>query len=204
MAAPRKLRSAVQTTVDPAVFDIAGFISGFVPAVVPVKLFRRGDLQGKLTVLRDRINAADSAERVESSIADEDPVTAMVAEYNAVLEEYEADYELFEFHPQISNQHKAVVAEWEASPHKDDNEYLTLMLMASACVSHPGITADTFKAMLEKLGDLAMVPLIQGFVAGYGGGGEPTAPFLPKSLPAHGGDGSSNLSELPVNGVTLP
>lgn len=174
-----------QSTADPAKFDIDGFLTGFKPALVSAKLHHRGDLIPVMADLLSRVEAIRSTEKpdLERSFADTDPLAELTTEYNRVQAEFEAGgYELFEFRLITGKIEKRCREAWLKGPHKDDDEWITWSMMAATCVSHPGITPVAFQKLRDKVGELAMAPVVTAFIDAYKGGGV-GAPFSPLLLP---------------------
>ena len=195
-----KRHAATSTT--PAGFDLNAWIQRFKPATVSVKLHHRGDLLPRIAELAGVIEKAATFDKKEMSISESDPAAENVAEYEALVAEWEAGgFETFEFRPMTAKIHNA---SWEAhqASDSDDVEDLLFDRMARTCTSHPGLDGPGFRALRDHVGDLAFAPLARAFNEAYNGGGEPDAPFSLKPSPIPDGGGLSSVSEPPESGET--
>jgi len=197
-------KKAPQSAAEPSTFDVDGFVSGFKPALVSAKLHKRGDLIPVLSDLlarREKLKDED-ASVVERSFAESDPLAEVEAEYNRVQAEFEAGgFEEFLFRPMTGSLEKKLINNHLASPHKDDDEWLTWRAMSGTCVSHEGIPMTAWPQLRDHVGEIAFAPLVRAFTDAYAGGGV-TAPFLPLPSPTPGTEIQYPGSVRPATSVT--
>lgn len=188
------------TAVDAAAaFDVNAWLTGLKtkgmkPANVTVRMHYRSDLLPRLASLIQDIESLEkSSPDREIGVDEEDPLQVAVAEYNTLQQEFEAGgWEEFSFRPRNRRINDSTFAEWQDSGGEatdKDRECLVKMRMAATCVSHPGITVEALDAFEDEYGDAAFQTLVVAFLQAYTAGGEPEAPFSPKSLPTLTTDG---------------
>jgi hypothetical protein len=191
-------KKPVTAQPEAATFDVEAWLEdlqhqGLKPRNVVVQLHVRADLLPKIQSLLSEIQKLEEGPEREVGVDEADPLTELVAEYNALVDEFQNGGVVpFEFRPRTSKIQKETYAAWQAkygANSADHREELILIRMAAACVSHPGITAEAFRAFENLYGTPALETLVGGFVEAYEGGGEPTAPFLPRPSPTPDTDG---------------
>ena len=187
---------------DPATFDVAGWLAnlsaqGFRPQNVTVQLHLRGDLLPRIKQLVDQIQANEELEdEREYGVDDTDPMGQVVAEYEALTQEFRDGGSLdFVFRPMTMRIHNDTFRAWKAmypgDKHSDDEgEELILMRMVETCIDFPGrgevgtkLTVEALRAFEEAYGTPAFNTLAAGFNDAYTAGGEITAPFSPRPSP---------------------
>jgi hypothetical protein len=206
----KKAASTAKAIVqDPATFDVAGWLAdlsaqGFMPQNVTMKLHLRGDLLPRIKQLVDQIQTnQDIDDQREYGVDDADPMAGVVAEYEALTQEFRDGGSLdFVFRPMTKRIHtatyKAWLAQYPGDKHSDDEfEELILARMVETCVDFPGrggsfgekLTVEALHAFEEAYGTPAFNTLAVGFNDAYNAGGEVGAPFLPERSPTPDTDG---------------
>lgn len=187
---------------DPATFDAVGWLAnlsaqGFRPQNVTVQLHLRGDLLPRIKQLVDQIQTNEELDdEREYGVDDTDPMGQVVAEYEALTQEFRDGGSLdFVFRPMTKRIHndtyKAWLAIYPGDKHSDDEfEELVLMRMVETCVDFPGrgelgekLTVEALRAFEEAYGTPVFNTLATGFNDAYNAGGEVTAPFSPRPSP---------------------
>jgi hypothetical protein len=183
-------RRATTDAVDAKTYDVDAWLAGFTPATVRVRLFKAGHLMGKIDELEQQIKDATPKEDAEQSVADGQLLATLQGRHSALIDEFEASVEWFEFRALSDLHTEAAIAKANRHGHKIDLDHptpeamsaLRMYQMAETCVSHPGITGEAFIALQRHIGDAPMVALATGWMQSIGLG-DPEAPFSQEPSP---------------------
>jgi len=173
-------------TNDPATFDVEAFIQGLQPATYRAALYKKPALGERITELEKQIAELQGKSKRERSMAEGSDLDSLIAEHNALVDEFSAAVEWFEFRPPTFEDNKAAREAVEADGIDESAEMsFVCYQMAQTCISHPGITGAAFDAIRKALGDSAINGLSSAWVKSLSAGGERLVPFshLPLGTP---------------------
>jgi hypothetical protein len=176
-------RAAAKTKLDPKMFDFNAVMArSKSPKPKDVSVFLRPDLIPRIKELEALIDGDDDGER---AIGDPDPTAALVEEYNALADEFEASQLVFEFRAQKysdrTNARAAMTRDGHDLEADDANELAISYMLAETCLN-AGWTGAEWHLWRENIGEAAFLPLLTAAMEANAGP-EVTAPFSRRPLP---------------------
>lgn len=179
-------------SLEPASFDVEGFLGDFKPSIVTAKVYHRADLMPRLSVLKDEVKEMSELPAQETSYAEGDALSAKVIEFQNLQKEYlDGGYTEVSFIPRDKDAEIRARIKFQASKHssgpKDQQDYwATLYLMAEMAVRPRNLSAEAIHKLSKTVGDAGMFDVTRSWLIAFGGGGQPDAPFSPMPLPTPG------------------
>lgn len=177
--------SAPKGKLDPKVFDFNHLMSRTkAPTPEKVSVFLRADLVGRIKELDALLNAVPD-EDPERAIGDPLPADEYGAEYDALVEDFNASEVVFEFRAKklsdVTNARAAMARDHIDLEGDEANEWAINYMLAEQC-TNATMTGAEWGQWREEIGETAFFPLVAAMVSANMGAGV-SAPFSQRPSP---------------------